>query len=230
MPALHGLADRPVLLVDQVPEVAGVGRVEVGRGDRVGARRAAGTRSGCGRPPAAAARTPPRGRPSTTASGSGRPARPCAGSARPRRARAAATAVVVPVIVNVHAPSRCGMPSSQSRPVPPPPNAGTSRVSSGMHRAAVVALVVVLGDHLPVRRDVVGHPQPGDQVAHRVVAEVGGRPGDPVAEGLRRRRRRGSRTRSPPTARPRPGAARSRRDRTSASSVCGALSSRPASA
>ena len=154
--ALHRLADRPVLPVDQVPEVAGVGRVEAGVARP---RRRANSRShsiGCGRRPAAAARTPRRGRPSRTASGWGRPARPCAAPARPRRARAAARGSVVPDIVNVQAPSRCGMPSSQSRPVPPPPNAGTSRDELGVHRAAVVALVVVLGDDLPVGRHVVG--------------------------------------------------------------------------
>ena len=95
-PALHRLADRPVLPVHHVPEVAGVGRVEVRRRHLGRLRTAAGTRSPCGRRPAAAARTPRRGRPSTTASGWGRPARPCAAPSRPRRAPAAATGSVVP--------------------------------------------------------------------------------------------------------------------------------------
>ena len=90
-PALHRLADRPVLLVDQVPEVAGVRRVEVRRRDRVGGEQQQALDPGAVDGDAAAARTPRRGRPSRTASGSGRPARPCAAPARPRPGRAAAT-------------------------------------------------------------------------------------------------------------------------------------------
>ena len=47
------------------------------------------------------------------------------------RVRGAAARSVVPDIVNVQAPSRCGMPASQSSSRPPPANDGTSRDSSG---------------------------------------------------------------------------------------------------
>ena len=46
---LDRLADRPVLPVRQVPELGGVGRVEVGGADLVGLRTAARTRPRCGR-------------------------------------------------------------------------------------------------------------------------------------------------------------------------------------
>src|SRR5580704_8962798 len=60
----------------------------------------------------------------------------------------------------------------------------------GVHRAAVVALVVVLQDHLPVRGDLVDQPVPGAKMLQRVLGEPG------------------ARTRTRPTWRPRPGAAR----------------------
>ena len=49
--ALHGLADRPVLAVDQVPQLAGVGGVEARPRAPRRRRRAASTPRRCGRPP-----------------------------------------------------------------------------------------------------------------------------------------------------------------------------------
>ena len=60
----------------------------------------------------------------------------------------------------------------------------------GVHRPAVVALVVVLGDDLPVGRDVVRHGQPGDEGPEVVVRERARRAADAVGEGGRGRGRR----------------------------------------
>ena len=98
--------------------------------DLVRRRTAACTPPWCGRRRAGAARTRRRGRPSRRAAGWGRPARPCAARARPRRGRAAGARSVVPVVVNVQAPSRCGTPRVPVEAAPPPANAGHQPASA----------------------------------------------------------------------------------------------------
>ena len=84
-------------------------------GDLVaGEEQRAGDR-GSGRRRAGRARTPRRGRRTRTPSGSGRRGRPCGASRSSSSSPGSGARSVVPVVVNVHAPSRCGMPLSQSR-------------------------------------------------------------------------------------------------------------------
>ena len=80
---------------------------------------------------------------------------------------------VVPVEVNVVAPERCGIPAAQSRSPPPRRNGRHQLAELRVDRPAVVALVVVLQDHLPVGGHVVAQPGPGSQVGQG----VGGHPG-----------------------------------------------------
>ena len=72
--------------------------------------------------------------------------------------------------VNVQAPSRCGMPSSHSRSRAAAAERGHQPRQFRVDRAAVVALVVVLGDHLPVRRDRIGQPHAHHQGVEWITA------------------------------------------------------------
>ena len=69
------------------------------------------------------------------------------------------------------------MPASQSSPAPPRPERRDQVAQLGVDRAAVVALVVVLQDHLPVRGDPVADPVPGAQLGQRVGGEPAVGPG-----------------------------------------------------
>ena len=207
--ALHRLADRPVLPVDHVPEVAGVA---TGRSRPTPPRRrrtAAGTRSRSGRRPAGAARTRRRGRPSTTASGSGRPARPCGAPARPRSARAAVTAVGgarhrerprALAVRDARRPSRA--PGRRRRTTAPaatargaPGRSGSTRCSSRRRPSS-----------WPRPRRCRSGPVTSD--AEVVVGQRPGRPADAVAQRRGARRASGARRRSRPRPRRRAGAAR----------------------
>ena len=187
MPALHGLADRPVLLVDQVPQVAGVRRVERRVGDRGGVEQQQALDPGVvdrlrqqhERRDVVRRRRQHQVRVHQLALVPGPLRLVEAGQRSPGRS--------CRVIVKVHAPSRCGTPLSQSMPVPATAEGRHQPGELGVDRAAVVALVVVLGDHLVVGGDLVAEPQTGDQLAHRVVREGARRPRHRLGQGRRRR-------------------------------------------
>jgi hypothetical protein len=90
-----------------------------------------------------------------------------------------------PVAVKVQAPSRWGMPRSQSRPAPPALEGGHDPAQLGVDAGAVVALVVVLGDQLPVGLDRVAQATAHAQRLQRIAAQPLGNEPELVGQGHR---------------------------------------------
>ena len=225
-PPLDALADRPVLAVDEVPQLGGVGRIEAGRRDLVGMEEEVADDGRAGRS------VRPQGRRGDVLGGEAQQQVGVDELALVPRALGV-------VEVGERCPRRRAGGGERPRPVavrdarfPLQPAAATAEGGDQLAQlrvdgTAVVALVVVLGEHLPVGGDVVGERDAAAELGQRVAPhplDDRARAGSPAAG---RRRGRGGRTGTRPTRRPRPDAARCRRRRSSSAGRNGRRRSPP---
>ncbi len=182
-PGLDALADRPVLAVDEVPELDGVRRVEGRLGDLVGMEQEVDHDEGAVRP-----------------LGEQRERRGVVGRQAEHQVGVRQLALVADLLVVVEAGERRAIRAAGhgereralglGHAVVPVEVAAAlllerrhDAAQLRVHARAVVALVVVLDDDLPVGADVVDDPAGGPQVRERVARDA---PGDPAQLGRQR--------------------------------------------